>query len=62
VDLPDALAVDLSSRVAAASYHLTTRTLNLRPERLPGGELPAWVERTLLAAAGEEGAPVRMAG
>jgi hypothetical protein len=30
---------------AGATYHRTTATLNLAPERVVGDELPGWVER-----------------
>ncbi|HWO71775.1 MAG TPA: transcription-repair coupling factor [Actinomycetota bacterium] len=53
VGLPEALLVDLSERVPGSSYHAATRTLNLRPERVAGAELPAWVEARLLEAVGE---------
>ncbi|HXF72677.1 MAG TPA: TRCF domain-containing protein, partial [Actinomycetota bacterium] len=53
VGLPEPLLVDLGERVPGASYHTATRTLNLRPERVAGAELPAWIEARLLAALGE---------
>jgi transcription-repair coupling factor (superfamily II helicase) len=61
VVLPDHLEFDLSSRVPGASYHRTTATVNLDPERVPGAELPGWVERGLLAAVGG-GAELAAAG
>ncbi len=61
VELPEALLADLGERVPGASYHAATRTLNLRPERVAGAELPAWVEARLLAAVGEA-VPVAAAG
>ncbi|HXF57435.1 MAG TPA: transcription-repair coupling factor [Actinomycetota bacterium] len=53
VALPEALLAELPERVPGGSYHAATRTLNLRPERVAGAELPAWVEARLLAAVGE---------
>ena len=50
VALPDALAVDLTERVPEASHHATTGTLNLVPDRVPGADLPAWIERRIIAA------------
>jgi transcription-repair coupling factor (superfamily II helicase) len=55
LQLPEALAVDLSERVPEATYHATTATLNLRPERVASADLPGWVEERLLAALEEEG-------
>jgi transcription-repair coupling factor (superfamily II helicase) len=54
VALPSSLEVDLASRVPGAAYHRTTATLNLLPEKIPGTELPGWVERGLLVATGSE--------
>ena len=48
--LSDALALDVSERVPGAAWHRTTQTLNLDPPVMGGSELPAWVERSLLAA------------
>src|ERR671910_165295 len=42
VDLPSSLELELPQRIAKASYHRTTRTLNLTPDRIAGTELPAW--------------------
>jgi transcription-repair coupling factor (superfamily II helicase) len=50
VDMPDPLQLDLSRRLLGATYHVTTRTLNLEPEIMGGPDLPTWVEGTLLAA------------
>jgi transcription-repair coupling factor (superfamily II helicase) len=50
--LAEALAVDLAERVPGASYHASTSTLNLRPERVAGAELPRWVEERIRAAVG----------
>ncbi len=58
--LPGALEVDLSERVAGATYHRATATLNLSPERIPSAELPSWVERNLRVAAGEREATARL--
>ncbi|MGZ8593177.1 MAG: transcription-repair coupling factor, partial [Actinomycetota bacterium] len=52
VTLPGALEVDLGQRVPEATYHRTTGTLNLEPEKVAAGELPGWVERALLEATG----------
>ncbi len=52
VELPEALEVDLSSRVPGATFHRTTATLNLLPEGVFGAELPAWVEAALLRSVG----------
>lgn len=53
VSLPESLSVDLGDRVPLATFHIATRTLNLVPEGVRGVDLPAWVERALLTAAGE---------
>jgi transcription-repair coupling factor (superfamily II helicase) len=53
LSLPGSLEVDLPQRVPGATYHRTTATLNLAPERVAGTDLPAWVERALLDAVGE---------
>ena len=52
VELPEALEVDLPSRVPDATFHRTTATLNLLPEGVFGAELPAWVEAALLRSVG----------
>ncbi len=52
VRLPGSLEADLGERVPGATYHRATATLNLVPERVPGVELPAWVERALVLATG----------
>ncbi|HEX6332541.1 MAG TPA: transcription-repair coupling factor, partial [Actinomycetota bacterium] len=54
--LPPSLEVDLGTRVRGATYHGTTRTLNLDPDRVFGAELPGWVESQLRRAAGVRGA------
>ena len=59
--LPGSLEVDLAERVPGAAYHSTSKIVNLVPERVPGAELPGWVERALLAAAGVEEAVATMA-
>jgi len=53
VSLPESLSVDLGDRVPRATFHAATRTLNLAPEGVHGVDLPGWVERSLLVAAGE---------
>jgi hypothetical protein len=53
ISLPESLSVDLADRVPRATFHAATRTLNLVPEGVHGVDLPTWVERALLAAAGE---------
>jgi hypothetical protein len=50
--LPSSLEVDLGQRVPGATFHATTRTLNLEPERVAGADLPAWVEERLVRAGG----------
>jgi transcription-repair coupling factor (superfamily II helicase) len=55
VALTEAQEIELRLTVPGAAYHRTTGTLNLVPERIPSAELPAWVERALLAAAGGRG-------
>ncbi len=62
VELEPALEIDLAQRVPGATFHATTRTLNLEPERVAGTELPAWVEAGILRAAGLEEDVARMAG
>jgi transcription-repair coupling factor (superfamily II helicase) len=52
VTLPGSLEVDLGQRVPGATYHRTTGTLNLSPERVPSADLPGWVERALVLATG----------
>ncbi|MGZ8606533.1 MAG: transcription-repair coupling factor [Actinomycetota bacterium] len=59
--LPEALEVDVGARVPGATYHATTRTLNLEPDRVAGADLPAWIEERLLRASGSPAA-VRIAG
>jgi transcription-repair coupling factor (superfamily II helicase) len=44
VALPVSLEVDVAARVPGATYHRTTSTLNLTPDRVAGAELPGWVE------------------
>jgi transcription-repair coupling factor (superfamily II helicase) len=51
--LPSSLEVDLATRVPGATYHRTTQTLNLDPERVFGAALPGWVEDALRRATGE---------
>jgi transcription-repair coupling factor (superfamily II helicase) len=62
VALPESLVVDLGVRVPGATYHGANGTLNLVPRMMGGRELPGWVERTLLAAAGKLEAVDRIAG
>ncbi|HSJ49931.1 MAG TPA: transcription-repair coupling factor, partial [Actinomycetota bacterium] len=40
--LSPSLEADLSTRIPGATYHAATTTLNLRPERVAGAELPRW--------------------
>jgi transcription-repair coupling factor (superfamily II helicase) len=54
--LSSSLELALGERVPRASYHGTTRTLNLVPERIAGADLPAWIEAHLLAATASEAA------
>ncbi len=58
ISLPGSLEVDLGERVAGATYHRTTATLNLDPGRIPAAELPSWVEGALVAATGGDRAPL----
>jgi transcription-repair coupling factor (superfamily II helicase) len=54
LELPEALEVDLSQRVADAAFHRTTKTLNLRTDpAVPGKDLAAWVRERLLRATTE---------
>jgi transcription-repair coupling factor (superfamily II helicase) len=62
VALATSLEADLAARVPGATYHATTRTLNLTPERVAVAELPAWVEAQVQRAEGAEGGVVRIAG
>jgi transcription-repair coupling factor (superfamily II helicase) len=62
VELPPELEVDLTERVPEATYHPTTRTLNLEPGRIAGADLPGWIEDALRRATGLEEAVARMAG
>ena len=55
--LSDAAEHELGRKVPGSSYHRTTATLNLDPDRVAGAELPGWVERHLVLATGED-APV----
>ena len=50
VTLTEAVEVDLSQGIPGASYHRTTGTLNLEPDRVAGSELPGWVEAALARA------------
>ncbi len=50
LDLPEALEVDLPSRVPEASFHRATSTLNLDSGTVAGVELPAVIERALVRA------------
>ncbi len=45
-------ASELAAGIPGASYHPATSTLNLLPAGTGGRELPAWVERRILAAVG----------
>ena len=62
ISLPSSLEVDLGERVPGATFHATTRTLNLEPGRVAGADLPAWVEARVLEATGAEADVARMAG
>jgi transcription-repair coupling factor (superfamily II helicase) len=61
LELTEAQEIELPLRVPGASYHRTTATLNLAPDRVASADLPAWVERALLAAAGSEAPSVTIA-
>jgi transcription-repair coupling factor (superfamily II helicase) len=52
VIIDESLLADLDERVSGAVFHPETRTLNLAPERVPGVDLPGWVEARLRAATG----------
>jgi len=52
LDLDPESVVELDERVPGATYHPETRTLNLAPDRVPGVELPTWIEERALAAVG----------
>jgi transcription-repair coupling factor (superfamily II helicase) len=52
--LASPLEADLGQRVPGATYHRTTRTLNLEPDRVAGAELPGWVEVRLRRSVGAE--------
>ncbi|HET9671210.1 MAG TPA: transcription-repair coupling factor [Actinomycetota bacterium] len=53
VAIPERMLLDLEERLPGATYHATKRTLNLTPDRIPGAELPAWVDARLREAVGE---------
>jgi transcription-repair coupling factor (superfamily II helicase) len=57
VAIPDALQLDLSERIAAATFHAAKGTLNLVPGRVFGADLVRWVEARLREAVGEPGEP-----
>ncbi|MBI4260126.1 MAG: transcription-repair coupling factor, partial [Actinobacteria bacterium] len=57
IGLPDTLRLGLEERVPGASYHVATRTLNLKPPVMGGPDLPGWVERGLLEAVGPDAGP-----
>jgi hypothetical protein len=53
LELPEHLALELSERAPEASYHRTTKTLNLASSaHFSGRQLPGWVEDLLLEATG----------
>jgi transcription-repair coupling factor (superfamily II helicase) len=60
--LSDDDAAAVGGRVAGATYHPATRTLNVPVARVPGAELPARVEAALLGATGSERPSVSIAG
>ena len=51
VTIPDALQVDLEDRIWKGTFHDTTQTLNLVPEKVFGTDLVRFVERNLVEAA-----------
>ena len=59
VALPEAQRLDLGDRLPGATFHDARQTLNLTPERVPGADLPSWVETRLREAVGE---PVVVSG
>jgi transcription-repair coupling factor (superfamily II helicase) len=52
ITIEEPMLADLDGRVPGAAYHPETRTLNLAPDRVPGVDLPAWVEERLGRATG----------
>ena len=62
VDLPPSLEQELERRIPEATYHATTRTMNLTPDRVANADLPGWVEERLLLATGSTRPVARMAG
>lgn len=52
VQLDELVGAHVAVRVPGATYHEATGTLNLPVERIPGADLPAWVERALAAVLG----------
>ncbi len=53
VSLDEPAQRSLGERVPDASFHVSTATLNLAgTDRIPGAELPGWVERALQVAVG----------
>jgi transcription-repair coupling factor (superfamily II helicase) len=59
--LSSSLEIDLAQRVPGATYHATTKTLNLEPDRVAGADLPRWIEERLAGAAGLQVPVARMA-
>ncbi|HLA93046.1 MAG TPA: TRCF domain-containing protein, partial [Actinomycetota bacterium] len=56
--LSEIAELELAACIPGATYHRTTATLNLDPERVAGAELPGWVEAAMLQAAGATGGAV----
>jgi transcription-repair coupling factor (superfamily II helicase) len=54
VAIPDAFQADLEDRIWKGTYHDTTKTLNLVPEKVFGTDLVRFVERNLVEAATNE--------
>ena len=54
VAIPEALQADLEDRIWKGTYHDTTQTLNLVPEKVFGTDLVRFVERNLVEAATNE--------
>jgi transcription-repair coupling factor (superfamily II helicase) len=53
--VPEALGYQLAAESAEATYHATTRTLNLELSQAMGGaELTAWIERALTSNEGPD--------
>ncbi|MEW6058570.1 MAG: DEAD/DEAH box helicase, partial [Actinomycetota bacterium] len=61
LELTDAQELSLPTREPMATYHRTTSTLNLTPQRIAGADLPGWVETALLRSTGSKIGSARIA-